>query len=95
MMVTGYIPTPNLPDERGKALLRELDSLFSAVDWDPETKKKRRSGSHAARWAVAELETALIKAALSFDRHQDFRAWLNQNKGTTSRPMTRFSTVSR
>ena len=77
--LNGYVSTPSLPDEKGKALLNELEDLHTAISFDPETKRKVRSGSHAERWAIATLKAALVKAAADFERHLDFTAWLNNN----------------
>jgi hypothetical protein len=75
-----YVATSSLPDDKGKALLTELGNLYSAIHFSPETNRKVRSGSNDERWAVAALRTALINAAAGFQRHEDFRAWLNQNQ---------------
>jgi hypothetical protein len=72
-----YKPTACLSDEEGKALLDELDRLEGAVC---QLKPPRRSHRAAELdYAVAELQIALIKAALKFARHQEFTAWLVGN----------------
>jgi hypothetical protein len=66
---TTYSPTPHLPDEQGKATLSNLWNLYFNIEADPTTKKKVRSGSHAERHAIAEMQAALIKAAVPFESH--------------------------
>ena len=78
-MTNDYVSTPSLPDDKGKALLDELSSLHSAIDFDPETNRKVRIGSNARHWAIAALKAALIKAAANFEHHREFGAWLNNN----------------
>jgi len=76
--MTDYKSTTSLPDDQGKALLGELCSMYSATFTD-ENGKKLRSGSLAERGAVAALQKAIIDAALRFDRHEEFTAWLGRN----------------
>ena len=77
--IMDYVPTPSLSDDKGKALLQELENLYFAIDFDPKTKKQRRRNSHDIRFAVAELQAALIKAAANFERHREFTRWLGAN----------------
>jgi hypothetical protein len=46
-MTYTYVPTRSLSDDKGEALLNELESLHAAISFDPETRKKVRSGSPA------------------------------------------------
>ena len=79
MTAQEYFPTPHLPDEQGKATLSNLWDLYCNIDVDPETRKKVRSGSQAERHAIAELQTAMIKAAVPFEYYYEFNAWLLHN----------------
>jgi hypothetical protein len=78
--VCDYQTTPSLPDAEGKALLEELWRLYCAIEYDEETKKKVRRGSDAVHWATVALQTAIIKAAARFERHEEFSAWLSRNR---------------
>ena len=46
-----YVPTPDLSDADGKALLDQLHDLYFATERDPETGKKLRRGSADERYA--------------------------------------------
>jgi hypothetical protein len=73
-----YKPTPALSDEDGLALLNELNNLFGTIERD-DSGKKVRFNSSAQRFAIAELQRALIKAASRFEHHEEFTAWLCRN----------------
>jgi hypothetical protein len=78
--MNGYVPTPSLLDDaEGEALLNELGRLYSAIEVDSETNKKRRSGSRGQRHAIAALQAAMIKAEAQFAHHREFRTWLLDN----------------
>jgi hypothetical protein len=78
--MSDYQSTSELPDADGKALLSELWSLYEAIqlNHDGKTRKVRR-GSHEQRFAVADLEAAIIKAGAIFHHRQDFTVWLLRN----------------
>ena len=67
-MTDDYIPTPSLPDDKGKALLQELGRLYEVAG--------ERQPSLSDCCPVEELRDALAEVADVFDSDQDFRTWL-------------------
>ncbi len=73
-----YAATPFLPDDVGRETMRKLWALYGATQFDAANKKVR-SGSREERCAIAQLETAMIEAALPFQYYYHFEAWLGAN----------------
>jgi hypothetical protein len=76
--VLSYKPTPDLPDDEGKALLRKLNDLYGLIDFD-ESGKKRRHDSRDRQYATTTLRKAVLDAADHFSAHEKFTTWLCQN----------------
>jgi hypothetical protein len=78
-----YVPArgSDLSDDDGRALMKTLWGLYRATERDPETGKKMRADTYAARASVAKLQAALLEASAHFERYYDFDGWLGRNNG--------------
>jgi len=76
-----YKPTPDLPDDEGKALLKHLETLWAEIDRAFSDKKLKRIRNSLAplRQDETTLRKALLDAAVRFSTHENFTTWLCRN----------------
>jgi hypothetical protein len=76
-----YKPTPDLPDDEARALLKHLETLWAEIDRAFSDKKLKRIRNSLAplRQDETTLRKALLDAAVRFSTHENFTTWLCRN----------------